>query len=686
METKVRILAQPQGFDKVQQEATKLANVQKRTFIEQQKGFREAEKSVDGYKRQVKDLEGQLQKLARRQLDLNTLMKGFDRESKPFKALAAEMKNIDQEAGRTERTIRLLERSFRDHAKAARESEQATRAARGAFTQGLAQGAGVGEFIQRGPGMMKQAAGRMLGSTLIGTPMRVGAGFASMPFTGLGGAIQGLNALPLGGLISGPLSQAMGFAQTALDFDRQRLEANPFLSGAMQDRGAIRAAISRAGLSDDDINRRANMAALGAPETAAQKVISKRSEKPLPIAMFSARNEMMSARNVEPTITDVATHQLPVLTASEIREKERKRLRAQRASMSADDMSKIGLDFGMTAQEATTFASQLSHVGGGRGREIMANGGGFLRAAMGAQRAFGVGAEVSGAFLGAGRAGAVQGVTGATSGDFLAKSIGEAMRMGLEGSEIVDYLATMAQGFDQWKATGIPINVNAGGIGAMLSGNGIGGIQGARIAGGINARAQTLSTGGPQNATDMLMLQAAGFRGGGAADLLKARKGMENMSPEQVASFLSKAATATGSGAGGEMAFQNVLSSMGITTSASLNEKIFSAASSGKLTAESFKALTGEEVGKMGVGVTDKFGAVRASASIQNQQLGVGASLVGPMLDLERSTTNVASSFKVLAPQISKLTQSVSEFSEVVPKAVQAMKDGSFMSFIMGGQ
>ena len=61
---------------------------------------------------------------------------------------------------------------------------------RGAFSQGMAQGLGVGEYMQRGPGMFRQAAGRGVGGMM--------RGVASTPFNGLGALAFGRVGFRLG--------------------------------------------------------------------------------------------------------------------------------------------------------------------------------------------------------------------------------------------------------------------------------------------------------------------------------------------------------------------------------------------------------------------------------------------------------------------------------------------------------
>ena len=87
---------------------------------------------------------------------------------------------------------------------------------RGAFTQGLAQGATGGEYYERGPGLGRQVVGRMVGGAA--------RGLASSPFTGLSGFSQAVTALPGGEVVAGMLSAAMSMVQDQYGYQNAQMQ------------------------------------------------------------------------------------------------------------------------------------------------------------------------------------------------------------------------------------------------------------------------------------------------------------------------------------------------------------------------------------------------------------------------------------------------------------------------------
>jgi hypothetical protein len=91
------------------------------------------------------------------------------------------------------------------------------------FVAGLAQGAGVAQYIPTGPGMLPRMAGAMVGRGA----RRVGRG--AMGFMPMGGGLSTmLQALPGGGLAAGAFEAAQGMFQEAVGFSQARLENLPY--------------------------------------------------------------------------------------------------------------------------------------------------------------------------------------------------------------------------------------------------------------------------------------------------------------------------------------------------------------------------------------------------------------------------------------------------------------------------
>jgi hypothetical protein len=85
------------------------------------------------------------------------------------------------------------------------------------------------------------------------------------------------------------------------------------------------------------------------------------------------------------------------------------------------------------------------------------------------------------------------------------------MQLGLEGSEINEYLQQIAAGINEWKVTGIPFNQGslqdmADRLGAL----GMAGPRAMRVAGGLIQAARGVARGGPQDVGQLMMLQTLG--------------------------------------------------------------------------------------------------------------------------------------------------------------------------------
>lgn len=103
-----------------------------------------------------------------------------------------------------------------------------------AFSRGVAQGLGVGEYFpeQTPGGFGRNLAGRAVGGFARRMIGGVGGGMAAMPFTGASGLSTSLGALPGGGLLQGQLQASMGNAASALGYVQQQHSMNRFMGGS----------------------------------------------------------------------------------------------------------------------------------------------------------------------------------------------------------------------------------------------------------------------------------------------------------------------------------------------------------------------------------------------------------------------------------------------------------------------
>jgi hypothetical protein len=159
----------------------------------------------------------------------------------------------------------------------------------------------------------------------------------------------------------------------------------------------------------------------------------------------------------------------------------------------------------LTGTDAIQAGSQFTRQVGGRYNQ------GQFEQAFAAETQFGVDQSTSAQLFRQQRAG--RGGTTKDATNMLAKAIGAATAQGLEGSEIGEYLDTIAQVQSQAEQKGLKIDTETfTGLGVALSrGLGLEGPQAGRIAGNITSMAQNVVTQGAKGPMDIQMLRAAGF-------------------------------------------------------------------------------------------------------------------------------------------------------------------------------
>ncbi len=464
VQTTATLSAKTKGFAEVAQQAAKINKAAAAASKEQLKNSEDVEKSFG-------KIGNQLKKLAGLQRDLNREMGQAEKGSKAYKEFAKQ----SEEASKQQERLRASLRKTGQELRGQNQAVTAAQMARGGFIQGLIQGGvpGAGPFIQRGPGMGRQVAGMATGRALRG----MAGGMARAPFAGLQGIGQALSAIPGGRLLGGPMMLAAAQAGPALAFRGAMQQAMPFL-GTERLQARTRARVARAGQGfteadikltarDAEIEARAHVPVL--KEAAGKRAYAAKTE-----AMEAARDIRLGRATAE-------------------RREAFGRITAPGVALA-----------GMAKPEAFQFAAQIARVGGGQAMQMPRQ---FFQAAFAAKTLYGAGPEVSGAFMQAGRRGGLVGGVG-RGGEAMAETIGKATAIGLEDSEINDFLGIIAGGIQDWKRTGIPMNTGSiAGI-ARGVGSSIGAVRGVAVAQGIAGAARGLAMGGPQSAIDMMMLQA----------------------------------------------------------------------------------------------------------------------------------------------------------------------------------
>lgn len=723
--TEVIVSAKAKGFTEVQQQATKLAGEASKATDAQAKGYSDVGKTVE-------QLQNRLKELTREQLDLNRALEGVaDRGSPAYEKLVKNLKAVETEGDRVERVLRRMERAFKDQTRQISEMQQ-----KGALLQGFLQGAMPGApFLQRGPGMGRQVVGMAAGRAVRG----VAGGMAQAPFAGAQGIAQALSAIPIvGGALAAPFQQAMQYGQTALGRQRARVQALPTLGFA-----GMAPTISEAGRT---AGARAAVAArervlgqLGGPEMEAR--VRERAEGMMQLqarrmepvvqptgglfenrAMIDAMNRAGNLQRLRSSdfggeIRGAARESIERDIRQEApRAAERARRTARREEESRQrralfrPIRQAGQFLGVSEEQAIQMVGGITGAAGGDVRQLQRQGmlgtgeRGRPGAAIAAQALFGVEAPVTGAFARMGRLGAAGGLPGAQGAGsrMMTSAIADAMRMGLEGSEITTYLQQMAAGITQWEQTGIPIATDAmGEFGRAMSEAGFGGVRGAAVGGGFVRAAQALSTRGPQSAGELMMLQTmGGFRGGGAGAFEEAQIRLERLrsgeaGPEQVQELIGRFMQAGGGGAAGRLLARQQLSGMGIQVGAEEMSLIGRRMQGETLTPEQTQRLQAiqaqreaagqgaptspEELQQRASRMMEGFGAaLQKRARIENQQADAGERMIPTLNNLDKMTANLASKFTELADEpMKKLTGAMEELTAAI-----ADKDKSLLSVL----
>lgn len=343
---------------------------------------------------------------------------------------------------------------------------------------------------------------------------------------------------------------------------------------------------------------------------------------------------------------------------------------------------------GIGREQSEAMMSQILQVGGGGFGGLQP---GFTQAAMGAQQ-FGATAGQAGAFLQAGRRGGLVGGRG-RGAEEMTEAIGDAMRLGLEGSEITDYLQTMSQGIQEWRTTGIPFNRQSlADMTQQLSATGLGGVRAANVGGGIQAAAKRIGTQGPQSGLEQLMLRTlGGFQGGGFEELEMAMQRMQEGQFEEggMQRLFEQFREAGGGGAGGRFAFRQALGQMGVSVGIR-ESKIMEARARGEEIAPEDKRFLEQEEARRAAGaeaapkdpaamakraregVKGLGPALQRQADIQNQQLVTGMKVLGVVQDLEATSSILNTSLiTTTVPYLEKMAKASNEFAEKIPGAIK---------------
>jgi len=625
MPTEVRsslvVTAEAKGLDKVLRQTLGLSQSAAEGMRQQAAEYKKAQAEIKG-------LEDELKVLVKQQAELGRAMaESTDKGSKGYQQMEADLRKTRERTKELSEAINMQERAYASEARSAKQLQRALEQlnkeqekGRGGFLQGIAQGLGVGEYLQRGPGLGRQVAGRILGGGV--------RAMGGMAFGGIGGMAQALQALPGGGLLAGGLQTAAGYAGQALQFQRQRLEMAPMFAPDARQMAIARGARQQAQMMQQQLaiqpweRRRTEAFQQAGYQQVLQQVGAEQGISQTNLANIApiletqmlgpglSRTQMTGLRGEErlfpaererlmagvrarmqeigagagPAREQFETAGLEGLRAvrsvsdqkqREIQEAQKQALQRERQATDAamGGPAAIGRRLrGLGPQEALQEAGQIMQVAGGRMGDPGTSR--FMEAAMAARTVYGVGPQEAGAFQMGARRGGLVGARG-QGGEALRQALQDAVQLGLNGAEITNYIQTMSQGIMQFQQTGIPLNPRSlKDMSRALSGRGLAPTRAATVARTMQQAVQGVSRRGPRGGFDlMLMEEFGGFTGeGGAAELEQTYIQMEQMrerlktggtravaTDEKMMNVIRRLIEMRGGGAGGRMFARDIL-------------------------------------------------------------------------------------------------------------------------------
>lgn len=663
------------------------------------------------------------------------LAKNIRRTSKLGKELASIGRALKVFEGAVSKVDRLAE-SLK---KSKNEASQLNReASKGAFSQGFLQQVGFGPFLQRGPGMRRQAAGMMAGQMF------------RAPFAGTAGLTQGIANIPGVGLMAGPMQAALQGASQFRNIQRLQMQIAASGGGLGAANAAARGASSA--IMAERFQPRVFRSGVDAFEglTPAQRA---RTHAP---SGYLTRAQAGAAAGADPFVRQFmglgsggaeSADQAFRSQSAAFRARERERFQDEearrRASFQSDRDARAG-SAGRAARDRTLFgrstfggAQSMAGIGSSLGamnveqtlqlqRQILEQGGGSasgafqnraLSSAIAAQTLFGVSPGVSGSLLGAQRQGGLQGLgSGGRSGDALSRSIALAAAQGFEGSEINRHLQTMAAGIEQFRQTGIPFageSISRLSVGIQRA-SGLGAARSGQVGAGIVQTAQKIAQqGGPRSPLEFQMLQQLGGfggRGGGMADMmtslerLRSGGGPGGFSTDELRGlFKGIGGKSMGRGGRDQAATSNYILQRSIVDMGggmvdlqaidALRRELAgqapnSAQSDRILQAQSQRirasAVAAQKGAGSGAGGLERFARARtgalagsavSEAQITNERIAKSAQVVGSLDKLERSQNKLIETVGRLNKEMDAITGFMLEATSLLPELVDRMRE-----------
>lgn len=505
--TRVILEAETKGFEKARRDVKGVNDAL--GVKDSAKNFKQLEQQVGGLFRQMRGLtEGFKQ--------FNAQLSNSKKEQSAFKDMASGIREAlaamrDMTAART-KDREAQERQAKQHS----------------FRTGLIQGAGVADYVPENLRAARYGAGQAIGRTARGAAGAAWGSTVGGAFSGVSAMGQGLAGIPIvGGMAAGQLQALQSAAQESLGYESARYEAKQFKSF-----GGDRASGYRTE-NDAEFSRR-QASVYAARKAAAPKAAQQDFEALYLKNLAHARGTMglpatgtgdtESAEQWAGRVTDARR-------GKALREKfpdavqTGKSLQRKQILVGPRNASEFirdsGVKYGMAEPDALKFGGSVMSAGGITANQLTER---QFSTAAGAQGRLGIGGDVMGAFIRGGK-GFGGDKSGKDSSQAMVDAINEGMQLGLEGSDLQSYMREMADSLMSFDRTGMPIDMaSVAGMAKGFAAMGVGGMTGQRMAQGIRETGTAIAGGGPQNASQMLVMrQLFGYKGGGTKDFFEAQ-------------------------------------------------------------------------------------------------------------------------------------------------------------------
>lgn len=670
--TRVVVEAQAKGFEKTKRSV-------KGTFDPAKRGAKETNQEMRGLDKTVESLNKHLAELNR------SFKTGAQEGKRAFQELRREIKALNQEMAGAGRP----------------------RDSGGRFLPGAAAG-GVAGFLAGRMGRGGRGAARF------------GGGVAGAGFSGVGGMATALSGIPVvGGFLAGQLQNLMATSGAGLQSFQQRQALLPMMnapglameleeaSGRARGRNRIfqtnealvRAAGTRAVRAEE--RRRAQRARAtvdvrGGAATFGQvpSIAEMQSDPfgpgfdPTSRGAFGQFEAGMARQRVDNTAevarsgAEKAERERQKGEVAKSRARRRRAVRRARARVRNapfNPLLDIGVGgggrrgMGVMSQDLLQFAGGLANAAGGSVQEFAEEGQGqeFFRQALGARQILGINQQVSGAFARGARQGVIGGGMGGAGAAFT-RSIGQAMKLGLEGSELTRFMQMAAQSLMSFEQTGMPLDPAAlGNVGMAMARAGLGGVRGTNVAQQLIGAGQNLSTQGPQSAVQLLMFREMfGFKGGGLAGFAGAQRRAEAGKIEEggVQKFVQTLLQGATSADEGQLRLQAAFQQLGVRVGAGEAFRLAGGdpSTTAKIQEELRRSLMRKEAFDRAGGPADLAEdltpeAVGRQTRIDRRRRGIGRGTIGVAQTFEEGQLGVTGQIARLAPEINTAAKTLGD-------------------------